>query len=1247
METQSKTIFISYATQEDPAFVKRLREDLQSHGINVWLDKFDIRSRGKTFLQEIQDAIITSDRLILVVGPHSIESEYVQYEWQFANEHCIIINPVIRKGERDLLPPEISKLHIYDFRDDGNYRPTIDSLIAEIISPVEPLGDLIGFKSLPNPFINRSDAIQCLRDYIASDLLTSNVTMSYDNISAIYGMGGLGKSVVANALGRDCFIRRSFCDGIFWFSCGEKPDHEANLISILSHYNEAPSIHESLDNLISRVSRVFEDKRLLLILDDIHNSAGILPYMDIIKGQSRLLLTTREEGLAKRITGNRAYSLELLSRNDAKDLLYKKSSIPENIHTNDYDEIVELCGYLPLAIALCGGMIRESMPSKDLIDALKESDLEFVDTELPGYKYTNVYKAFMISLESIRKEWPKVADLYLSLAVFPKGESIPEKALFTYWNSTDGLKERDIRKNVSTIQSKALCNIVVDGADRFIEIHDLLHSFILNQCENEVHLHEKLIKCYKSKCSGNWASLQKDNYIYDHLTYHLCKADKLHDIIDLLSEEDKNNQNSWWTLKYGIDPSAKSYVADISLARKAFVSKDTTVAKSGNLPCPYLGQEIFTYVVQASLNSLFSKLSGQLTIDLIASGYWDTDDALSIAALITENMNRIDSYEKIAPLLNIDQLNEAIEEVKKTNETEDKSKLLSVLVPWITSSGEIKRAIETALSIEVDRHRNEAIKKIANILYDQDKMSEAYETITYLPRNYEYVDELEVIVDKLPDHLLKEALRDILEMPFEEKPSSPSGRFKANYDPKGISDDQVSRAVFRSIGKTESDSNGIYEDPSGASVRYVQPRATGVLSIISHLAKKGMIDEAAEAVATIENDDDRFEGYMMLVPYVSDEEKNFMVENVLSGETIVKPELIIKLLPYLIERKEYELVEGILFQVDGTLAKIECIKKIIDLADDEYVSYYAEKAVNIIKSIENFVYWRRIVETTGESLDENDRKVIIDDILNRILNVQIDEDSLNKALGYIAGTCSKIKYYVGLLQALQLINDESEKSDQLDRYINVLGEEHLHETVSFIQNHIENKNHDEFYNKLSSQLIQGNQLSKAAQILDLIKDEEEKQEGIKALNEKMHRLNAEETLMQTQAIDDSEDINYFLIDTVEFIGSKGFFDISYKCASSIPDIETRLDAFRKIISFADYSQLKELCEFIENIDFENNCDDFYSQCASRYAELESYDDVRSCLNNIENSEEREFAVKRLADSLARSGNYVEVRDAFI
>ena len=70
-------------------------------GFDVWFDRVSMPSRQLTFHQEIRDAIAARDRLLLVVGPGVLTSDYVTQEWRFAYfEAGKCVNPIVRLNGR-------------------------------------------------------------------------------------------------------------------------------------------------------------------------------------------------------------------------------------------------------------------------------------------------------------------------------------------------------------------------------------------------------------------------------------------------------------------------------------------------------------------------------------------------------------------------------------------------------------------------------------------------------------------------------------------------------------------------------------------------------------------------------------------------------------------------------------------------------------------------------------------------------------------------------------------------------------------------------------------------------------------------------------------------------------------------------------------------------------------------------------------------------------------------------------------
>lgn len=153
-------IFISYARSDDEPLVEQFHNDLTEHGFDIWWDRQTMQSRGLTFLQELRDAIEGSDRLIAVIGPNAVKSDYVRAEW----DHTLLFNrgvvPILREGDYSLIPDELSKLHCLDFRGERPYNEALEEMLRILTEPVPPPGPFrTAVPSLPPHFLPRRDEI--------------------------------------------------------------------------------------------------------------------------------------------------------------------------------------------------------------------------------------------------------------------------------------------------------------------------------------------------------------------------------------------------------------------------------------------------------------------------------------------------------------------------------------------------------------------------------------------------------------------------------------------------------------------------------------------------------------------------------------------------------------------------------------------------------------------------------------------------------------------------------------------------------------------------------------------------------------------------------------------------------------------------------------------------------------------------------------------------------------------------------
>ncbi|HWY21781.1 MAG TPA: toll/interleukin-1 receptor domain-containing protein [Candidatus Acidoferrum sp.] len=70
--------FISYSTK-DQDFADRLYADLQNKGVRCWFAPQDVQG-GRKLHEQIDEAIRLHDKLLLILSPHSMESEWVKTE---------------------------------------------------------------------------------------------------------------------------------------------------------------------------------------------------------------------------------------------------------------------------------------------------------------------------------------------------------------------------------------------------------------------------------------------------------------------------------------------------------------------------------------------------------------------------------------------------------------------------------------------------------------------------------------------------------------------------------------------------------------------------------------------------------------------------------------------------------------------------------------------------------------------------------------------------------------------------------------------------------------------------------------------------------------------------------------------------------------------------------------------------------------------------------------------------------------
>jgi hypothetical protein len=116
-ETRTPAAFISYS-RADSEFALRLAQDLKAAGAAVWIDQLDIAA-GQLWDNAIEDALIASPSVLLVLSPGSAHSNNVRNEISFALEQGKTVIPVLYQD--CTVPLQLQRANRVDFRADYSH----------------------------------------------------------------------------------------------------------------------------------------------------------------------------------------------------------------------------------------------------------------------------------------------------------------------------------------------------------------------------------------------------------------------------------------------------------------------------------------------------------------------------------------------------------------------------------------------------------------------------------------------------------------------------------------------------------------------------------------------------------------------------------------------------------------------------------------------------------------------------------------------------------------------------------------------------------------------------------------------------------------------------------------------------------------------------------------------------------------------------------------------------------------------
>jgi len=284
---------------------------------------------------------------------------------------------------------------------------------------------------LPGSFVPRPEFMALLKESVMSRSTGVTMTAAAQRLRSLaaehttiaLGMGGTGKTLMAAALCHDTEVGCIF-EFICWVSLGQKPDL-LHLQNALHRQLTRAYLPESATDPTLALEALIEaaaGKRLLCILDDVWDvsHAKLLSCIDASTGSS-LVITTRIRAL---VPGAAEVHCEVLSLAEALVLLLTEGGVPHLIDSPPPAALraVELCGRLPLALGIAGGIIGE------LADSWKEDLIPLLEEEMgDGSVEERVVTASLRAMPAEMLEG--VERLFVLFAVFPEDTAVPVAAI--------------------------------------------------------------------------------------------------------------------------------------------------------------------------------------------------------------------------------------------------------------------------------------------------------------------------------------------------------------------------------------------------------------------------------------------------------------------------------------------------------------------------------------------------------------------------------------------------------------------------------------------------------------------------------------------------------------------------------------------------------------------------------------------------------------------------------------------------
>ncbi|KAK2652494.1 hypothetical protein Ddye_012350 [Dipteronia dyeriana] len=264
---------------------------------------------------------------------------------------------------------------------------------------------------------------------VVNELLIRLVPYQFPKLIGVIGEGGSGKTTLARTIYDRVDVRRYFTKRA-WIQVPSLFNARQMLGDILQQINEAELVEESTlseDELMQRIIKLLNGVRCLIVLDDVETPQILETVLNLLCNSSlldtRMILSTSNANKLPPQTGYLALHVGRLNEEDSWKLFLNKVRMKEDEVDNSElislkEKILKMCGGLPSAIALLGGLFStKGRQYADWDRVIESASNDRGDTLALSYQNLP----------------PEIKPCFLYMGIFPKNVEIPVRRLIHLW----------------------------------------------------------------------------------------------------------------------------------------------------------------------------------------------------------------------------------------------------------------------------------------------------------------------------------------------------------------------------------------------------------------------------------------------------------------------------------------------------------------------------------------------------------------------------------------------------------------------------------------------------------------------------------------------------------------------------------------------------------------------------------------------------------------------------------------------